>query len=125
MHGLKLYYTFEDINNYIRTKVDSKYKNSTFIPIKTEINENDMSIDVTLVTTDIEDCDYGRYKIELSPHDSNKKTLERGLRAKMNLIEDVMKPCYDCVHEGCCYLECEDCNFKTGFKYFLRRLKND
>lgn len=70
MYGLKLYVTFEDMNNYIRNKVDPQYQDCTFIPIKAEINENDLSLDVTLVSTDdIEDKNYYRYKIDLQEVD--------------------------------------------------------
>ena len=66
MYGLKLYVTFEDINNYIQTKVDPQYKDCTFIPIKAEINENDLSIDVTLISTDdVGDKNHYRYKLNL------------------------------------------------------------
>ena len=67
MYGLKLYVTFEDINNYIQNKVNLKYKDCTFIPIKAEINENDLSIDVTLISEDdVEDQNYCRYKLDLN-----------------------------------------------------------
>ena len=66
MYAIKTYVTFEDINNYIRNKVDPQYKDCTFIPIKAEINENDLSLDVTLISTDdIEDKNYHRYKVDL------------------------------------------------------------
>ena len=66
MYAIKTYVTFEDINNYIQTKVDPQYKDRTFIPIKAEINENDLSIDVTLISTDVvEDKNYYRYKLNL------------------------------------------------------------
>lgn len=67
MYGLKLYVTFEDINNYIRTKVDSQYKDLNFLPIKAEISENDLSLNITLMSTDdIGDCcKANRYRLEL------------------------------------------------------------
>ena len=66
MYGLTLYVTFEDMNNYIRNEVDLEYKDCTFIPIKAEINENDLSIDITLISTDDVGCkNYYRYKIDL------------------------------------------------------------
>ena len=67
MYGLKLYCTLEDINNYIRTKVDPQYKDLNFLPIKAEINENDLSIDVTLISTDdVGDKNHRRYKLDLN-----------------------------------------------------------
>lgn len=66
MHGLKLYVTLKDINDYIKTKIDSKYQGYTFIPFKTEINENDLSIDITLISVDnVEDKNGRRYKLNL------------------------------------------------------------
>lgn len=66
MNALKLYVTFEDINNYIRTKVNPQYKDFNFIPIKAEINENDLSIDVTLISMDdVGDKNHYRYKVNL------------------------------------------------------------
>ena len=67
MCGLKLYVTFEDINNYIHNQVNPEYKDYTFIPIKAEINENDLSLDVILISTDdIEDKNYYRYQLDLN-----------------------------------------------------------
>ena len=86
MHALKLFCTFEDMNNHIRTKVDPKYKDCTFIPIKAEINENDLSLDITFISTDdIEDKNYHRYKVDLQ---SDKKIPERGQRVKINPVDD-------------------------------------
>ena len=86
MYGLKLYVTLEDMNDYIRNKVNPEYKDCTFIPIKAEINENDLSLDVTLVSTDdIEDKNYHRYKVDLQ---LDKKIPERGKRAEINPIDD-------------------------------------
>lgn len=116
MYGLKLYVTFEDINNYIRNKVNPKYKDCTFIPIKAEINENDLSVDVTFISIDdIEDKNYYRYKIDLQ---SDKKTFERGLRAKANIIDEVCSPCSECAHEDWDMPQCKDCNAANDFKYF-------
>lgn len=116
MYGLKLYVTFEDINNHIRNKVDSKYKDCTFIPIKAEINENDLSIDVTLISTDdIEDNNCYRYKVDLQ---SDKKIFKRGLRAKTNIIDEAMNPCSECTHEGWDMPQCKECNASNDFKYF-------
>ena len=67
MYGLKLYVTFEDMNNYIQTQVDPQYKDFNFIPIKAEINENDLSIDVTLISTDdVGDKNHRRYRLDLN-----------------------------------------------------------
>jgi hypothetical protein len=64
MYGLKLYITLEDMNDYIRTKVNPLYKDLNFIPLKAEINENDLSLDITLISADPIEFD-GRYKLDL------------------------------------------------------------
>lgn len=65
MYGLKLYVTFEDMNNYIKTKVNPLYKDLNFIPLKAEINEKDLSLDITLISADPIEFD-GRYKLDLN-----------------------------------------------------------
>lgn len=119
MNALKLYCTFEDINNYIRTKVDPKCQNSTFIPIKAEVNELDLSIDVTLVEADsLESADGRRFKLELSTLNTDKQIPERGLRAKTNPIDETFNPCSECAHEDWDMPQCKECNAANNFKYF-------
>jgi hypothetical protein len=113
MYGLKLYITLEDMNNYIRTKVDSKYKNSTFIPIKAEVNENDLSIDLTLVEANsLDSRDGRRYKLELSLQ------RDQGNGIKLRPINEVYNPCSECAHEDWDMPQCQDCNATNNFKYF-------
>lgn len=119
MNVLNLYCTFEDINNYIRTKVDPKYKNSTFIPIKAEVNELDLSIDVTLVEVDsLKGRDGRRFKLELSQCDLDKKTPGRDLIAKIDPIDETFSPCSECAHEDWDMPQCKECNASNNFKYF-------
>ena len=67
MYGLKLYCTFEDFNNYIRERVDSRYKNDTFVPIRAEVNPLDLTVEISLISintaTEYDEC---RYKFDLN-----------------------------------------------------------
>lgn len=66
LYGLKLYIPFEDFNTYIHDYIEVTRKNHTFIPIKAEVNELDLGVDITLVSAvpnEIDDC---RYKLELN-----------------------------------------------------------
>lgn len=65
MNGLKLYIPFEDLDTYIRNRVDEAYKDHTFIPIKVEVNELDFSIEISLVSANPIESDGCRYKLEL------------------------------------------------------------
>ena len=97
------------MNNYIRTKVSPQYKDSNFIPIKAEINELDLSIDITFIeSSSIGDCcKANRFKLELP-----KKEKPSG---------DLLKPCYDCDNSGWDMPECKECNAANDFKYFERK----
>lgn len=113
MYGLKLYMTFEDINNYIRTKVDPKYKNTAFIPICAEVNTTDLSVEVSLVeATSLEGCDERRFKLELSTQ------CDKGNGIKLRPIDEVFNPCSECAHEDWDMPQCKDCNIENGFKHF-------
>lgn len=71
MYGLKLYFTLEDLNNYIRTKVDKRFKDATFIPFAVECNSNDLSIEITLLSSDVsDDCGNRRYRLNLNSIES-------------------------------------------------------
>ena len=65
MTALKLYCTFDDINEYIQKRISEEYKDHVFIPVKVEINERDLSIDVTLVSPDALDVNYHGYRYKL------------------------------------------------------------
>ena len=65
MYGLKLYVTLEDLNDYIHNNIGGLYKDGTFIPIKAEINENDLSIDITLLSAEPITSKV-RYKLDLN-----------------------------------------------------------
>lgn len=65
MYGLKLYMTLEDLNDYIHNNISEMYKDRTFIPIKAEINENNLSIDITLLSAEPITSKV-RYKLDLN-----------------------------------------------------------
>lgn len=64
-NGLKLYIPCEDLNNYIRNHVDEAYKDYTFMPVKVEINEFDLSVEICLVSTTPIEHNQFRYKLVL------------------------------------------------------------
>lgn len=71
MYGLKLYITIEDLNNYIHNKVDERFKDATFIPFSVECNSRDLSIEITLLSSDVsDDCDNRRYRLDLNSIES-------------------------------------------------------
>ena len=66
MYGLKLYIPFEDLDTYIHEHIEVAHKDHTFIPVKTEINELDLGIEISLISAvpnEIDDC---RYKLDLN-----------------------------------------------------------
>ena len=65
MYGLKLYIPFEDLNSYIHKHINEMYKDYTFIPIKAEINDVDLSLDITLLSANPIESD-GRYRLNLN-----------------------------------------------------------
>jgi hypothetical protein len=74
MYGLNLYIPFEDLDTYIHERVDKKYKDQTFIPVKVEINEIGLGIDITLLSASSVEIDNCRYKLDLNalPKESTK-----------------------------------------------------
>lgn len=66
MYGLNLYIPFEDLNAYIYEHIDEKYKDLTFVPVKVEINEFDLSIDIKLLSASSVEIDNCRYKLDLN-----------------------------------------------------------
>lgn len=65
MYGLKLFIPFNDLNTYIHNHVNEMYKDHTFIPIKAEINDVDLSLDITLLSANPIESD-GRYRLDLN-----------------------------------------------------------
>lgn len=66
IYGLKLYIPFEDLDTYIHDNIEVAHKNHTFIPIKAEVNELDLGIEISLVSAvpnEIYDC---RYKLDIN-----------------------------------------------------------
>ena len=74
MYGLKLYIPFDELDDYIHEHLEEKYRDHTFVPVKVEVNEIDLSIDIQLISVvpvEIDDC---RYKLDLNklPKENNK-----------------------------------------------------
>lgn len=66
MYGLKLYISFDDLNAYIHNHTDTKYKDHTFVPVKVEVNDLDLSIDISLISAGPVEVDQCRYKLNLN-----------------------------------------------------------
>ena len=65
MYGLKLFIPFEDLNIYIQNNINEPYQGHTFIPVKAEINEIDLSLDITLLSANAIETNC-RYKLDLN-----------------------------------------------------------
>ena len=66
MKLLKLYIPNEDLNKYIKKRINNSVETDSFMPISVTINPKDFSIDITVVETVGEHnfCD-GRNRITL------------------------------------------------------------
>lgn len=85
-NGLKLYIPCADLNNYIRNYVDEEYKDHTFIPVKVEVNEFDLSVEMCLVSTTPIAANGFRYKLDLD-------LLTKPKRKHKKVKEDEQLPC--------------------------------
>ena len=65
MYGLKLYIPFEELDQYIRDHVEDTYKDHTFIPVKAEVNEISLDVEISFVSAVPVECDK-RYKLDLN-----------------------------------------------------------
>lgn len=65
MYGLKLYIPFEDLDAYIHNHISKDYKNHTFVPIKTEVDDVGLGIEITLMSANPIESDGVRYKLDL------------------------------------------------------------
>ena len=59
-------YTIEELNEYIQARINEKYRGQTFVPVKVNINDSDLSIDIKLMPVSTVDVDNNRYKLDLS-----------------------------------------------------------
>ena len=66
MYGLNLYIPFEELNTYIHERIDKNYGDLTFVPVKVEINDIDLSIDIKLLSASSVEIDNCRYKLDLN-----------------------------------------------------------
>ena len=48
----------------------------------------------------------------------DRKIPERGLRAKLNPVDDAIEPCGTCENNGWDMPQCKECNIKNGFQYY-------
>jgi hypothetical protein len=65
MYRLKLYISLEDLGQYIHNHTEDRYKGHTFVPIKAEVNEVDLCVEITLVSANPIETDGRRYKLDL------------------------------------------------------------
>ncbi len=74
MYGLNLYIPFEELDAYIHERIDKNYGDLTFVPVKVEINDIDLSIDIKLLSASSVEIDNCRYKLDLNalPKENNK-----------------------------------------------------
>ena len=73
MYGLKLYIPFEDLDAYIHSHIEEAHKDHTFIPVKAEVNEVNLGIEISLVSA-VPNKFYGyRYRLNLNelPKENN------------------------------------------------------
>jgi hypothetical protein len=64
MYGLKLYIPFEDLDAYIHEHIEAAHKDHTFIPVKVEVNEIDLGIEISLISAVPNEIG-GRYRYKL------------------------------------------------------------
>lgn len=66
VYGLRLYIPFNELDTYIHEHIEAAHKDHTFIPVKVEVNELDLGIEISFVSAvpnEINDC---RYKLDLN-----------------------------------------------------------
>ena len=66
MYGLKLYIPFEDLDAYIHEHIEAANKDHAFIPVKVEVNDIDLGIDISLISAVPNEFDDCRYKLDLN-----------------------------------------------------------
>ena len=66
MYGLNLYIPFDNLDKYIHEHIDAKYKDQIFVPVKVEVNDLDMSIDIKLLSASSVEIDNCRHKLDLN-----------------------------------------------------------
>ena len=116
MYGLKLYIPFEDLDAYIHDHIEEAHKDHIFIPVKAEINELDLGIEISLVSA-VPNEFYGRrYKLDLNTLPNEKPP--RGLRARSNIYDEVMSPCINCAENDKVFNLCAECGGTPDYKLF-------
>lgn len=66
MYGLKLYIPFEDLDTYIHSHIEQAHKDHTFIPIKAEITELDLGVEISLVSVVPNEIYDYRYRLDIN-----------------------------------------------------------
>lgn len=66
MYGLNLYIPFEDLDDYIHNHIDENYKDHTFIPVKVEVSDVSLDIEITLTSANLIESGGRRYKLDLN-----------------------------------------------------------
>lgn len=123
MYGLKLYIPFEDLDDCIHNHTEEKYKDHTFIPIKAEVNELDLGVEITLISVNPIEHDGSRYKFDINLEHYDKKP-QRGLRARLNLFDEVANPCCSCESYEYGDPKCPTCR-KNNYKFFEEKTNHD
>lgn len=74
-YGLKLYIPFEDLDIYIHDNIEDVHEDHTFIPIKAEVKELDLGIEISLVSVVPNEIPNYRYKLDINklPRENTQK----------------------------------------------------
>lgn len=73
MYGLRLYIPFNELDTYIHEHIEATHKDHTFIPVKVEVNEIDLGIEISFVSAVPNETDGCRYQLDLNklPKENN------------------------------------------------------
>jgi hypothetical protein len=55
----------------------------------------------------------------------DQKIPERGLRVKVNPVDETFSPCSECEHNDWDMPQCKECNATNDFRYFERKRNNN
>ena len=108
MSALKLYFTLDDLNTYIRNHTDEAHKNHTFIPVKVDFNEHSMEFEICLLSADPIEPDGRRYRVNLNQLSED------------DVLQHNTEPCRDCAYGLLDAPQCKHCNAGNNYEYFRR-----
>ena len=106
MSALKLYFTLDDLNTYIRNHTDEAHKNHTFIPVKVDFNEHSMEFEICLLSADPIEPDGRRYRVNLNQLSED------------DVRQHNTEPCRDCAYGLLDAPQCKHCNAGNNYEYF-------